>query len=70
MRNKISDGCREPVSYTHLDVYKRQSEQEIADGERIAQLVITPFLKADFSECDELSDTKRGSGGFGSTGKK
>lgn len=47
-----------------------ESEQEIADGERIAQLVITPFLKADFNECDELSDTKRGSGGFGSTGKK
>lgn len=45
-------------------------EQEIADGERIAQLVITPFLKAEFTECDELSDTVRGAGGFGSTGKK
>lgn len=45
-------------------------EQEIADGERIAQLVITPFLKAEFTECGELSDTVRGAGGFGSTGKK
>ncbi len=45
------------------------SAQEISDGERIAQLVITPFLPAEFCECDALSDTVRGNGGFGSTGK-
>ena len=39
-------------------------------GERVAQLAIMPFLKADFEICDELSDTVRGKGGFGSTGKK
>ncbi len=44
--------------------------QEITDGERIAQLVITPFLAAEFCETEELSDTARGEGGFGSTGKK
>ncbi len=44
--------------------------QSIADGERIAQLVITPFLKVEYTETDELSDTVRGEGGFGSTGKK
>lgn len=44
--------------------------QEIENGERIAQLVIAPFLKAEFNEVSELSDTVRGSGGFGSTGKK
>ena len=44
--------------------------QEITDGERIAQLVITPFLKAEFVEREELSDTDRGTGGFGSTGKR
>lgn len=37
--------------------------------ERIAQLAIVPFLKAKFEESDELSDTVRGAGGFGSTGK-
>ena len=37
--------------------------------ERIAQLAILPFLKAEFEEVDELSDTVRGAGGFGSTGK-
>lgn len=42
----------------------------IEPEERIAQLVITPFLTADFEETDELSDTVRGSGGFGSTGYK
>ena len=45
-------------------------DQTIADGERIAQLVITPFLAVDYTETDELSDTVRGAGGFGSTGKK
>ena len=46
------------------------AEQEIADGERIAQLVIAPFLAAEFCEAEALSDTVRGEGGFGSTGKK
>ena len=41
----------------------------IEPGERIAQLVITPFLAASFEETDELSDTVRGVGGFGSTGR-
>ena len=45
-------------------------EQTIADGERIAQLVITPFLAVEYTETDTLSETVRGEGGFGSTGKK
>ena len=44
--------------------------QIVESGERIAQIAIVPFLKAEFTECDELSDTVRGAGGFGSTGKK
>jgi len=43
--------------------------RSVQPGERIAQLVIAPFLKASFEEADDLSDTGRGSGGFGSTGK-
>ena len=42
----------------------------VAAGERIAQLVIAPFLRAEFEVQKELSDTVRGSGGFGSTGTK
>ena len=43
--------------------------QQIAPGERIAQLVIAPVFTPGFREVLELDDTQRGSGGFGSTGK-
>ena len=42
---------------------------EVRRGERIAQLVPAPLLKANFHEVAELSDTDRGAGGFGSTGQ-
>lgn len=42
----------------------------IEPNERIAQLVITPYITGIFHEADELSDTIRGAGGFGSTGTK
>ena len=45
----------EPVTVTH--------------GERIAQMVITPVITPAYVETDDLSDTDRGQGGFGSTGK-
>ena len=44
--------------------------QTVADGERIAQIVFTPYASAEFSVVDELEDTARGEGGFGSTGRK
>ena len=43
--------------------------QSVEPMERIAQLVVAPFLHAEFVECEELSQTVRGEGGFGSTGK-
>lgn len=43
--------------------------QEIAPGERIAQMIITPYIAAEFTVTEELSETVRGAGGFGSTGK-
>ena len=42
---------------------------DIVPQERIAQLVIMPYLSVDFEVVDELQDTKRGDGGFGSTGQ-
>lgn len=42
---------------------------EIKRGERVAQVVIAPVSAATFTEAAELSDTERGTGGFGSTGK-
>ena len=50
--------------HNHSDV-----DQTVEAGERIAQLVVTPFLAVDFEETDTLSDTVRGVGGFGSTGR-
>lgn len=42
--------------------------QTIESGERIAQMVITPVLTPAYEEVDDLTDTGRGQGGFGSTG--
>lgn len=47
-----------------------KESRTVCAGERIAQLVIAPFLKAEFEVTENLSDTLRGSGGFGSTGTK
>lgn len=44
--------------------------QTIENGERIAQIVFTPYAAADFNVADDLDSTKRGVGGFGSTGTK
>ena len=41
----------------------------IEHGERIAQLVVIPYLAVEFDLVDELDETERGAGGFGSTGK-
>lgn len=51
--------------HNHGDVH-----QTIDHGERIAQLLLVPFLTAEFAEAQELTDTARGAGGFGSTGMK
>ena len=47
-----------------------ETVRTVNNGDRIAQLVIMPFLAAEFLEVDSLEETERGAGGFGSTGKK
>lgn len=44
-------------------------ERIIAPGERIAQLILMPYIPMTFNKVEELSETERGAGGFGSTGK-
>ena len=44
--------------------------QVVEDGDRVAQLVIVPYLTAQFIPAEELDDTGRGAGGFGSTGSR
>ena len=45
-------------------------EQIIEPNERIAQMVITPFIHCEYEEVNDLDNTERGEGGFGSTGRK
>jgi len=52
-------------------LYNQSAEvQKIEKGERIAQLVVIPYMPVIFEEKEELDDTERGEGGFGSTGTK
>lgn len=44
--------------------------QTVEHGDRIAQIIFVPYYMADFVICDELDETVRGAGGFGSTGTK
>ncbi|MBE6916823.1 MAG: dUTP diphosphatase [Ruminococcaceae bacterium] len=46
-----------------------QIPQQVAPGERVAQILITPVLTPVYEEVEELTNTDRGAGGFGSTGK-
>ena len=46
------------------------TEQTVSCGERIAQIVFTPYHTAEFTVAEELDSTERGAGGFGSTGTK
>lgn len=46
------------------------NEQLIMPDERIAQMVIAPFMRCEYEELDELDETDRGEGGFGSTGRQ
>lgn len=53
-----------------VSLYNHSGEiRQIFPGERIAQLVIAPYITADFTLVEELPETARGAGGFGSTGK-
>ena len=63
----IDSDYRGPVTvvlYNH-----GEESQTISHGERIAQMVITPVLTPAYEEVQDLTDTGRGQGGFGSTGK-
>ena len=62
-----SDYRGEYIVALHNDT---NEDKIINPGERIAQLVVMPYLAINFKEVEELTDTERGSGGFGSTGKR
>lgn len=61
-----SDYRGEYIVALHNDMDEIQS---IEPGERIAQMILLPFISMDFNEVNELSDTARGEGGFGDSGR-
>ena len=66
----IDSGYRGELQATFNKVnHDSVSENDYKVGDRIAQIMIIPHPSIEFEEADELSDTERGEGGFGSTGK-
>ena len=54
-----------------VPIHNDSDEDKIIEpGERIAQLIVMPFIEVSFREVKELTDTERGDGGFGSSGIK
>jgi dUTP pyrophosphatase len=66
----VDSGYRGELQATFNKVNQNsQAENDYKVGDRIAQIMIIPHPPIEFEETDELSDTERGEGGFGSTGK-
>lgn len=66
----IDSGYRGELQATFNKINKNSiSENDYKVGDRIAQIMIIPYPPIEFVEADELSDSERGEGGFGSTGK-
>lgn len=65
----IDSGYRGEVGVPLFNV-NRTVGRRIRKGDRIAQLMFVPFARAEFEQVDELDDTQRGTGGFGSSGVK
>lgn len=63
----VDSGYRGEIKVALINLDPR-TPIEIHEGDRIAQLVVVPFLTADFVPVDSLDATTRGSGGYGSTG--
>lgn len=63
----IDEGYRGPVKVILHNAGKEPFAVE--NGMKIAQLIIAPYIQAEFAEVAELSDTDRGENGFGSTGQ-
>ena len=64
--NKIFGG---EGMYDEMKVKEIQPNDYYKVGDRIAQIIILPYPQIEFEEVEELSDSERGEGGFGSTGK-
>ena len=64
----IDSGYRGEISAVFAG-YTRHTPKNYIPGDRVAQLIIMPVPSIEFEEVNELSETERGTGGYGSTGK-
>ena len=67
---KILQGKKSTWNYIDGCMIKAILEMYAITKDRIAQIVLAPYITASFNEVEELDDTERGEGGFGSTGTK
>ena len=68
--NKVGVIDADYRSSIKVALYNQSKEvRTVSDGDRIAQIIIQPVTQFEFKEVDKLSETDRGEGGFGSTGK-
>lgn len=65
----IDSGYRGEIKFRFLNVSKHPSIQMYNVGERVGQMMIIPIPTVEFEEVDELTETQRGDGGYGSTGQ-
>lgn len=64
----LDSGYRGEVVFKFKESHEQFTDKIYGVGDRIGQIIILPYPKIEFVEVDELSETNRGSGGFGSTG--
>ena len=75
MDTKVCTRCKEekPKDKINFPIHNKKTDGldslSYKVGDRIAQIIILPYPQVVFIESEELSETERGSGGFGSTGK-
>lgn len=64
----IDSNYRGEITFRFKKLYENSNQQEYYPGERVGQLLIIPYPEIEFEEVTELSETERGSNGFGSSG--
>lgn len=68
-KNRVSEDVEDTLKCLDQELYTRVNVAPYSKDDRIAQLIIIPYPKVTFVETDSLSETERGEGGHGSTGK-
>ena len=65
----LDSGYRGELTFRWKNRDRSMIDKPYDVGDKIGQIIIIPYPNIEFTECDELSETERGTGGFGSTGR-